>query len=127
MSRMWMFLAFPTLAACTGRGEDLAAHALPASQCFNVAMIQGFRTTGQNTLRVDAGPGRTYEIRVSGPLCDQVDWAQSVALRASSSSWLCAGSSVGQGSVTFRDLATAQSASCYIDEVRPVETATDAH
>ena len=120
MRRPSILLLMLLPAACAGAGPEPAASKSRPPECFNVSMVQGFNQTGPNRLRVDAGPRQSYDIEISGPQCDRIEWSQSVLLRASASSMLCAGASLGQGDVAFHDLATGQSASCHIDAIRPV-------
>jgi hypothetical protein len=88
--------------------------------CFNVSFVQGFSSVGKSTVRLDLGPGAKYDVDISGPQCDQVDWTQRLALESTSSSWICVGDSIGQGNVYFRDPATRRRLSCYIENVRRV-------
>lgn len=113
-------LALP-LAACETSGESGPAVAARAARpCFNVRMLNGFETVDRDTLRVRDG-GDRYDLDLSGPDCDTVEWTQRLAIETSpSSTWVCVGDSSGQGVIAFRTPATRRIVECRIDAVRPV-------
>lgn len=127
-------MRIPTLAIATLVLADCAAQSPqtdrgPASggDCFNVSMVTGYSSIDRDTVRLDAGPSRTYEIDISGPMCEQVDWTQRIALESRPGSWICVGDRVGQGEIHFRDPATRRRVSCHIEDVRrPVEAEPEA-
>jgi hypothetical protein len=95
-----------------------APTASAAGDCFNVSLVQGFSSVDDDMVRVDAGPGASYDLDIAGAQCRQIDWAQRIALESTTSSFLCVGKSLGQGNVYFRDPASRRRLSCYIEEVR---------
>jgi hypothetical protein len=103
------------LAACSSPPQPGTAQG--ARDCFNVAFVQGFSSVGENLVRLDAGLGSSYDVRIAGPQCDQIDWSQRIALESSSSSWICAGDAIGQGNISFRDPVSRRRMSCYIENV----------
>jgi hypothetical protein len=113
------------LAACTAAPQPQAQTGPTAGRdCFNVSFVQGFSSVGKSTIRLDAGPGQKYDVEISGPQCDQVDWTQRLALESTPSSWICVGDAIGQGNVYFRDPASRRRLSCYIQNVRRVSEPT---
>lgn len=118
----------PTLAllAATGcvadapNGPEAGVAARDGRDCFNVQFVSGYSSVDRDTVRLDAGPRQRYDVDIQGPLCDQIDWTQRIALESTPSSWICVGSQAGQGEVHFRDPATRRRTSCYIQEVRRV-------
>lgn len=109
-------------AACAAADQPGSQAPTADRDCFNVSMVTGYETIDDDTLRLDAGPSRTYKIDLSGGQCRNVDWPQRLAIESSPSSSLCVGSQPGQGNIHFREPATQRRASCYIDEVRRVQT-----
>jgi hypothetical protein len=83
-----------------------------------VALVQGYSAVDRDTVRFDLGPGPAYDVDMSGPRCDAVDWTQRLALESTPSSWICVGDAPGQGNIHFRDQLTRQATSCHIDAVR---------
>jgi len=109
------------LAACSSQPQPRTAQG-PARDCFNVAFVQGYSSVGRNLVRLDAGPGSSYDVRIAGPQCDQIDWSQRIALESSSPSWICAGDAIGQGNIYFRDPVSRRRLSCYIEKVSRAAT-----
>lgn len=121
-------LAIPmlVLAGCAAQAPQTARGPASGGDCFNVSMVTGYSSVDRDTVRVDAGPSRTYEIDISGPMCDQIDWTQRIALESRPGSWICVGDRVGQGEIHFRDPATRRRVSCHIEGVRrTVKAETD--
>lgn len=94
--------------------------------CFNTSFVSGFSTVDRDTVRLDAGPRRSYDVDLLGPGCDQLNWTESLALESSPSSWICVGDGPSQGNISFRDPATRQRISCFIQNVRRVPDAPPA-
>jgi hypothetical protein len=114
--------------ACAGADGTDAAGSVAARgdrDCFNVSMVSGYNTVDRDTIRLRAGPSAQYDVDLSGAQCNMIEWSQSLAIESSPSSWICVGSQVGQGEVHFRDTATRRRISCYIEDVRRVEPATE--
>lgn len=124
MKTFTLSLATLMLAGCAASQAQESQQAERGPQfgrdCFNVRMVSGYSSVDRDTIRLDAGPRRSYEVDISGPMCDQVDWTQRIALESNPGSWICVGDAVGQGEIHFRDPATRQRVSCYIDAVRRV-------
>ena len=113
-------------AACAAPQQEARSSPSKGGDCFNVRMVNGYSNVDRDTVRLDAGPSRTYDVDLSGPLCDQLDWAHNIALESTPSSWICTGDHVGQGKIFFRDATTRQRVSCYIEDVRRVPKAPKA-
>lgn len=113
--------ALAGLAACETAPPDPAAGGAPvAERCFNVRSLSGFDTVDRDTLRLRAGADR-YEVDLSGPECDRLEWTHGVAVEASPSSlWICAGDQAGQGVIAFRVPETRRVVECRINAVRTV-------
>jgi hypothetical protein len=128
MMRIAVSLAALSLFGCAasldeaGPGPQSAA-ARAGRDSFNVSMVNGKSSVDRDTVRLDAGPGRAYEVDISGPMCDQLDWTHRIALESTPGSWICVGDQVGQGSIIFRDPTTRRRTSCYIESVRRVPEA----
>lgn len=124
MKLILISLAALALAGCTAsQAQDTTSSRQDGRDCFNVRMVSGYSSVDRDTIRLDAGPRRSYEVDISGPMCDQVDWTQRIALESNPGSWICVGDRVGQGEIHFRDFATRQRVSCFIDAVRRVQEA----
>ena len=109
------------LAGCTATPPNQPQMGRQADRdCLNVSFVQGFSAVDRNTVRLDAGPGPKYDVTIAGAQCEQIDWAQRIALESSTSSWICVGDAIGQGNVYFRDPTTRRRLSCYIENVRRV-------
>jgi len=105
-----------TLSACSSQPQPRTAQT-QARDCFNVAFVQGFSSVAGSTVRLDAGPGSSYDVQTAGPQCDLIDWSQRIALESTSSSWICVGDAIGQGNIYFRDPVSRRRLSCYITGV----------
>jgi len=108
--------------ACAASAEQEASGPRSGRDCFNIAMVGGYSSVDRDTIRLDAGPSRHYEVDVQGGICDQLDWAHRLALESRPSSWICTGDGPGLGNIHFRDPGTRQRVSCFIEAVRRVET-----
>lgn len=110
-----------SLSACETPGPDssqIVSDATP--RCFNVHVLSGFETIDRDTLRVREG-GRRYDIDLSGPDCDRIEWTQRIALQsAAGSSDICVGDQFGDGRVAFSVPETRRPVECRIEAVRSV-------
>lgn len=88
--------------------------------CFSTTSVSGYGSVDRDTVRLDVGPRRRYEVDISGPGCDRIDWTLAIALDSRPSSWICAGDRPGQGRISFRDPGSSWRTSCLIDNVRRV-------
>lgn len=86
--------------------------------CFSTASVSGYGSIDRDTGRLDVGPRRRYEVDISGPGCDQIDWTLAIALESRPSSFICTGDRPGQGRISFRDPGSSWRTSCLIDNVR---------
>lgn len=105
------------LAACAAPGQSASNAAPSGRDCFYSNSVNGFETLGDDTVRVSAGPQTEYDLKISGPTCSNITWANAVSIRTRGSPWICTGSSAGIGDIRFRDSAQAQVVSCTIDNV----------
>lgn len=122
--RLLHALAVLTMAAaCAAADQHQPSEAGAGGRdCFNVSMVTGYETVDGDTIRLDAGPSTKYEVDLSGGQCRNVDWTQRLAIESMPSSFVCVGSQPGQGNIHFRDPATQRRVSCYIEDVRRVQT-----
>lgn len=123
---MKRFLPLPALlmaAACAADAPNRPPTASDGRDCFNVQFVTGYSSVDRDTVRLDAGPRQRYDVDIRGPLCDQIDWTQRIALESTPSSWICTGRQAGQGEIHFRDPGTRRRTSCYIEAVRRVAEA----
>lgn len=121
----WMIVlaAFAVAAACAAVDQPQSeAPATGNRDCFNVSMVTGYETVDDDTIRLDAGLSSKYEVDLSGGQCRNVDWTQRLAVESTPSSFICTGSQPGQGNIHFRDPATQRRVSCYVEDVRRVQT-----
>jgi hypothetical protein len=103
------------LAACAGPAPpDRRAE---GGDCFNVGQISGFSELEGPAVRVKTSVDRSYDLELSGPSCDDVSWAQAIAIDAAPSRWICVGNIPVQGRVRFRDPASRRVTSCQITRV----------
>lgn len=115
-------VAFLAAAACAAPPpSSTGAVGSSARDCFNADQISGFSEAEGAAIRVSPGPGRDYELTLVGPSCDDVAWAQAVAIDASPTSYVCTGETPSQGTVMFRDSGTRRVVRCQITEVRRLE------
>lgn len=75
--------------ACT-REEDarVASAAGRADQCFNAASVNSFTPVGRDAVNVRVSANRQYRLDL-GAGCFDVDWANRVALRSRTGSFIC--------------------------------------
>lgn len=117
-------LLFP-LAACAGSSGSPDQRA-EAGDCFNVGQVSGFSEQPGSAVRVHTSVNRSYDLELTGPSCDDVGWARSIALDAAPSRWMCVGDQPVQGRVRFRDSGSQSVTSCQVTRVtrsEPAETA----
>jgi hypothetical protein len=82
--------------------------------CFNVRSVSGFSTVDDDTVRIDVGPSRAYELDAGGATCVNLRWANQIALQADpTSSFLCVGDQL-----TTAKIHTDQGDECLIEGVR---------
>ena len=62
----------------------------PAQQCFFTRSVNGFAAVNENIVNVSVGVRDVYQFEMFGP-CQDIDWANKVALVSRGSSWICAG------------------------------------
>jgi hypothetical protein len=105
------------LAACAAPGQTAASGAPEGRDCFNSNLVNGFETLGDDTVRVSSGPRNEFDLKISGPTCSNITWANAVSLRTRGSPWICTGNSAGIGDIRFRDSAQSQVVSCTIESV----------
>lgn len=108
------------LASYAGAEQRDHPAASSGRDCFNTSFVSGFSPVDRDTVRLDAGPRRSYDVDLEGPGCDQLNWTESLAIESSPSSWICVGDGPSQGNIYFRDPATRQRTSCFIQNVRRV-------
>jgi hypothetical protein len=75
------------LGGCMQEGATRSASAR-GGQCFNARMVSGFTPVDDDTVDVRLGPGRGFRLELNG-VCGDVNWANQVALRSRSGSFVC--------------------------------------
>lgn len=88
-----------------------------ARECFRVDQVNGFSDARGASIRVTPSVGKTFALDLIGPGCEDVGWADQIALEGSPSPSICTGGSVSQGRVLFRDTASSQLVRCEIAAV----------
>ena len=73
-------LAIAASAACAPTAStQTASAAAPADRdCFNTNFVSGFSAVDKDTVKLEAGPRKDYEVDITGPGCDNVTWTMSV-------------------------------------------------
>jgi hypothetical protein len=75
--------------ACTADEEARPAYAArQGDQCFNAASVDSFHPVGRDAVDVRVGARRYYRLDL-GAGCFDVDWANRVALRSRTGSFIC--------------------------------------
>lgn len=121
LSRMvFAAVAAAAMCGCTAYSQGEQAADTSGRDCFNVRSISGYSTVDDDTLRLNIGPSRSYEVDYSGALCSEVNWTNRIAIEARPSPWICVGRGFGQAEILFRDPSRQGVSQCYIDEVRAV-------
>ena len=84
--------AAAALAGCTTQPMANATSAAPTGrQCFHASTVNGFSAVGDNAVDVQVGTNRYYRFDLVG-VCPDIDWTETLALRATAGSpWICAG------------------------------------
>ncbi|MBX3485582.1 DUF6491 family protein [Phenylobacterium sp.] len=71
--------------------EPAAAAKAPArTQCFWTRQINNFASDDDRVVNVRVGVKDVYQFEMFGR-CDEVDWAQGIAVRSRGSSYICSG------------------------------------
>lgn len=94
-------LALPLAAACVAAltaAAPMAAAKSPAAapapaqkkQCFWTRQINGFASNDDRIVNVRVGVKDVYQFEMFGR-CDEVDWANQIAVRSRGSSYICSG------------------------------------
>ena len=112
--------AVAVLSGCAAPASPNAARpSTPSRDCFNAAMVRGYSQIDRDTIHLNAGPSKVYEIDIAGALCDDIAWTHQIALETPLS-WVCVGDGPGQAEIHFQDPAQNRAATCYVREVRRV-------
>ena len=82
--------AAPQLAGATSPLEGAEKKAKPARQCFWARQANGFAAPDDRTLNVRVGVRDVYQFEMFGP-CQEIDWANRIALRSRTGSTICSG------------------------------------
>lgn len=117
--------AFALLSACAAPEATQApgpTQATPRTggDCFDSNFVTGYESVDRDTVRLDVGVRQRYDVDLSGPQCDQIDWTHRIALESRPGSFLCAGTAPGQGTIAFRDPTIRRRVECHIDAIRHV-------
>lgn len=67
-----------------------AAKTTPKKQCFWTRQINGFASNDDRIVNVRVGVRDVYQFEMFGR-CDEVDWANNIAVRSRGSSYICSG------------------------------------
>ena len=115
MFRALILPSFFLLSSCAGSvPPDRRAQ---GGDCFNVGQVSGFSELDGPAVRIKASVNRSYDLDLSGPSCDDVSWAQGIAIDAAPSRWMCVGDIPVQGHVRFRDAASRRVTSCQVTRI----------
>jgi hypothetical protein len=99
-----------------------AAEAAAERDCFSVRSVSGFTTVDDDTLRIDVGPGRSYELDARGATCRSLRFANAIALEPETgSTFVCAGQTAAAARIR-----TDQGDECLVDAVRRLPEPTPA-
>ena len=77
-------------AALAGSPTEAAAKPVARSQCFWTRQISNFASDDDRIVNVRVGVKDVYQFEMFGR-CDEVDWAQGIAVRSRGSSYICSG------------------------------------
>lgn len=106
------------LASCatapTGTEADAAASDADSGDCFSVRMVKGYSVVERDTVRLEIGPRRAYEVDTRGAACHDLRWANTIAVRTYGSSFLCVGDDVRDDARIVSD----RGDSCIVEAVR---------
>jgi hypothetical protein len=85
-------VALAGLAACSpaDRAPPATAHTAGERQCFSAAAVRRFRPVDRHNVDVEISRSRVYRLGLSAG-CFEVDWADRVALRPRTGSFVCRG------------------------------------
>ena len=80
------------VAACTASsGAEVAATGQGARQCFLASQVNGFHAVDRDTVNVNVGVRRIYQLELFGS-CQDIDWSQRIGIRSTGGSdWICQG------------------------------------
>lgn len=77
------------LGACTtDRHASSAGAQSRGDQCFNASFVNNFRPVGRDAVDVSISRRQVYRLSLSAG-CFDIDWAQRVALRSRTGTWIC--------------------------------------
>lgn len=80
-----------TVAGTIEAQPETAAAQPEGRQCFLPAQVNGFTALDRDTVHVNVGASRVYELELFGD-CADVDWEQRIGIRSTGgSSWVCQG------------------------------------
>jgi hypothetical protein len=97
-------------APTTGAGAAATAD----RDCFSVRSVTGFVTVDDDTLRLDVGPSRSYELDARGATCRNLRFANAISLEPEAAgTFVCTGDAVAAATIR-----TDQGEECLIDAVR---------
>ncbi|AQR61651.1 hypothetical protein BZG35_08295 [Brevundimonas sp. LM2] len=115
--RLGLIVLLAAVGGCAPTGSvDTGASAGDARRCFNVSLVSGFSELEGSAVRVSAG-ARDYDLALSGPSCDDVAWAQVIAVESRPSGQLCVGDQPGIARVLFRASASRRVVRCAVTSV----------
>jgi hypothetical protein len=118
--RVFVIAAAAALAAAcatdAGTAGEESADAREGRDCFNTRSISGFTSVDDDTVRLNVGASRVYEVEVRDARCTQLDWASRITVEGDVSDWICVGDSPSVGRIR-----TDQGDVCRIDSVRRVD------
>lgn len=98
--------------------EGPSPAAIADRDCFWLRQVSGFNVQDDGGVRLSVGAGDVYIAEIEGPACDQIRWAEALALEARPSSFLCVGDGPGIGEIAFRDSSLNRVTTCWIDTLR---------
>jgi len=119
MKSVYALGAIALIAACAATPADteMAADGAQstARDCFNARSVNGFSSVDRDTVRLNVGANRVYEVDVRGAGCIDLDWSFEVGIRTRGSNFIC----VGDG-LFDAELLTDRHDVCHIKAVRRV-------
>jgi hypothetical protein len=72
--------AFTGACMVNNPAQTAQASQVARGQCFYASQVSGFHAIDSDTVRVDVGPNRMFELQIAGT-CQEINWSQRVGIR----------------------------------------------